>query len=121
MKVLVVDDELYICELLYEFLSMHGHRVTVAVDGLEALLKYEKDRPDVVILDIAMPDMNGIEVLRQIKEKEIDTKTEIIILSAYGDSMTVQGALKMGASYFLEKPVEIERLLNILYVSQRQG
>jgi len=114
VKVLVVDDELYICELLDQFLSSRGHQVDIATDGYEALEKYEQDKPDVIILDISMPGLNGLDVLRKIKES--DMHTEIIILSAYGDSTTVQDALDIGARCFLEKPVEIERLLNILAV-----
>ena len=111
---LVVDDEVHICRLLFEFLSGRGHQVYTASDGIEGLLKYEQRRPEVVILDISMPRMNGIEVLCRIRE--IDKRTKIIILSAYGNSTNVRGAMKMGAQFFLEKPVEIERLMNILAV-----
>jgi len=112
MKILVVDDELPICDLLYEFLSLQGYQVTTATNGREAISKFEENCPDVVILDIRMPEMNGIEVLQKIKE--IDSNAKVIMLSAFGDSKTIEKALQMGASYYMEKPLEFDRLMKIL-------
>jgi len=114
MKILVVDDEIFICDLLYDFLIKQGYNVFTAFDGKEAREKYKQKWPDVVMLDISMPKMSGIEVLQEIME--INSHSVIIMLSAYGDSDTVRGTLKMGADYFLEKPIEFERLMNILNV-----
>jgi DNA-binding response OmpR family regulator len=99
---------------LKNFLSARGYHVRSACDGADAIEEYQKNKPDVVLLDIALPKMNGIEVLRRIKE--INRSTDVIMLSAYGDSLTIRGTFKMGANYFLEKPLEVERLLNILEV-----
>ena len=112
MKILVIDDELPICELLDEFLSYQGFQVTTAINGEEALLKFKENRPQVVLLDIKMPGMDGLEVLRRIKE--IDSGTGVIMISAFGDVNTVQEALQRGANDYLEKPIDLERLRKIL-------
>ena len=112
MKVLVVDDELPICGLLYEFLSHQGFQVTTATNGEEALSKFKNERTHVVLLDIKMPGMNGMDVLRKIKE--IDSGTGVIIISAFGDASTVQEALRRGANHYMDKPIELDRLREIL-------
>ena len=112
IKILVVDDEEYICEILHEFLSLQGYQVDTAANGEDALKKYEADLPDVVLLDIKMPGMGGVDILRRIKE--IDSKPGIVMLSAFGDEETVNEVLQMGADYYLQKPVEFDRLMDIL-------
>ena len=112
MKILVVDDEEYICEILHEFLSLQGYQVDTAVNGEDALKKYEADRPEVVLLDIRMPGMGGVDILRRIKE--IDSRPGVVMLSAFGDEETVNEVLQMGADYYLQKPVEFEHLMKIL-------
>ena len=112
MKVLVVDDEDFICELLDEFLSLKGYDVITARNGDEALLYFVDNKPDLVLLDIRMPGISGVKVLGKIKN--IDKDARVIMLSAFGDSGTVQDALKLGAVHYLQKPVEFEQLSNIL-------
>ena len=112
MRILVVDDELQICELLEEFLSMQGHQVTTVNSGEEAIIKFQANKSPVVLLDIRMPGMSGIEALRRIKE--IDSNTGVIMLSAFGDPDTVQEAFQAGADYYLEKPIELEELIKVL-------
>jgi DNA-binding response OmpR family regulator len=112
MKILAVDDEFLICELLNEFLSLQGYEVTSSTSGQEALVEFETNRPDVVILDIRMPGMSGIDVLRKIKD--MDSSVIVIMLSAFGDSSTVEEALKSGADYYMEKPLEFDHLMKIL-------
>jgi len=86
MKILVVDDELPVCEFLEEFLSLHGHNVSTALSGDEAVFQFKTDRADVVLMDIKMPGINGIDALSIIKE--IDNGTGVFILSAFGDPHT---------------------------------
>ena len=112
MKVLVVDDEDFICELLDEFLSLKGYDVTTARNGDEALLDFVENKPDLVLLDIRMPGISGVKVLRKIKN--IDKDVRVIMLSAFGDAATVQDALELGAAHYLQKPVKFEQLSNIL-------
>ena len=111
-KVLVVDDEDFICELLDEFLSLKGYDVFTAKNGDEALLDFVDNKPDLVLLDIRMPGISGVNVLRKIKN--IDKDVCVIMLSAFGDADTVQDALELGAAYYLQKPVKFEQLSNIL-------
>ena len=112
MNILVVDDELSICELLDEFLSMLGHRVTIASSGEEALSLLDYGDAQVVLLDIRMPGVSGIEVLRKIRKNSLDTG--VIMLSAFGDRETIQRAMDMGANYYMEKPIELEQLIKVL-------
>ena len=112
MKVLVVDDEVYVCELLYDFLSSEGYEVTFTTSGVEAITKFKDDRPDVVLLDIKMPGMDGLEVLRTLRA--MDMKTGFIMLSAFGDFKTIQKALGMGARHYIEKPFDLLRLHTVL-------
>jgi two-component system, response regulator, stage 0 sporulation protein F len=114
LKILIVDDEIWVRELLEEFLNLQGYQVTLAANGEEALNKIDQDRPDVVLLDIKMPGINGLEVLGTIKG--LDKKIGIIMLSAFGDFDTVQKALEMGADHFIEKPFDLDRISKILSV-----
>ena len=109
MKILVVDDEDFICELLDEFLSMHGHQVTVATNGARALDIYQRFQPEMVLLDIRMPDTSGLDLL--VKLKSQSRSVSVIMLSAYGDSETVQAANEMGACSYMQKPIDLKRLL----------
>jgi len=107
-KVLVVDDEKCICDLLNEYLSLQGYEVNSAVSGEEALDKFDKNRSDLVLLDVKLPGMSGIDVLAGIKK--IDAGTGVIMLSAYGDFNLVKEALQLGADHYMQKPMELERL-----------
>ncbi len=112
IRILVVDDEAPICELLDEFLSLHGYRITTASSGEEAVSRFKEVVPHMVLLDIRMPGMTGIEVLREIKK--IHNDVSVIMLSAFGDSATIEEAFHMGADYYMEKPMELERLVELL-------
>src|SRR3990170_2063520 len=93
--ILVVDDEKEICTVLSDNLSREGYRVFVAYEGKTALELVRKEKPDLVLLDIKMPKMNGIEVLRRIKK--IKKETVVIMLTAYGTLETARKAMKLGA------------------------
>jgi len=81
MKILVVDDDLHIQRLYKEEFEDEGYEVIVASNGQEAIEKFEKEAPDIVTLDILLPDIDGIRILRQMKEK--DPKVPIIMSTAY--------------------------------------
>jgi DNA-binding NtrC family response regulator len=108
MKILVVDDEAELCELLEEFFSLEGFEVITAQSGEKALALFEAERPAAVVLDIKMPGLSGMEVLRRIKEA--DPPAIVIMVSAFGDVATIQEALQRGAYRYLEKPVDLEQL-----------
>jgi two-component system, NtrC family, sensor kinase len=106
--VLVVDDEESIRHLMRMTLELDGYRVLTAEDGPSALEMFEKEEPEVVFLDVRMPGMDGIEVLRRIKEANPDT--EVIIITGHGDLDMAVECLRKEASNFLTKPVDDETL-----------
>ena len=113
MNILVVDDEQLICELLEEFLTIKGHIVQTANNGQTAIRQVTKMKPDIVLLDITMPDMTGLEALKQIRE--IDSSPGIVMLSAFRDEETVQEAMSAGANFYIQKPVELDKLITVLH------
>ena len=108
-KILVVDDEIFICELLNDFLSMRGYDVNTANCGEDAMSMFESIRPEVVLLDIRMPGINGIDILEKIKD--IDSAVKVVMLSAFGDVDTVRKTLQMGAFTYMQKPVDLDNVL----------
>lgn len=117
MNILVVDDEIFICDLLDEFLTRLGHSVTTALSGHDALIELSKNKYGLVLMDIKMPGMTGRELLRKIRE--IDGSTRVIVLSAFGDGVTVNDMLQMGADDFLVKPFELLELEELVSNPQK--
>ncbi len=112
MKILVVDDEVQICKLINAFLTRQGCEVVTATNGKDAIAKFNENRPRIIFLDIKLPALSGMDVLREIKK--IDKQVVVIILSAFGDMETVDTALELGANGYLQKPVELTRLMEII-------
>jgi DNA-binding NtrC family response regulator len=110
--VLVVDDEHLIRVWLERHLSDAGYEVSVAADAAAARRSFADGNPDAVILDLKLPDGNGIELLKEFTEA--DPEVVATILSAHGDIKTAVEAVKLGAYHFLEKPLKLEELLNTL-------
>ena len=106
--ILLVDDESHILELLSVALEDEKYRILQAKNGKEALIQFKKEKPYVVLLDIRMPDLDGLEVLRQIKESS--QTSSVIMMSAYGAMETVLEAIKRGAYDYLTKPVDVEKV-----------
>jgi len=111
-KILVVDDEKAICEILEEFLSLFGHSVTSANSGADAIEVVRRASPDVVFLDIRMPGMSGLDVLKEIKA--LDSSVRVIMISAFGDEETESMARELGADGYIQKPVDLPGLLVLL-------
>ncbi len=111
-RVLVVDDELFVGELLKEYLSIIGYEVTAVSNGADALSSIRQSQPHIVILDIRMPGMGGMEVLKAIKAK--NSAIGVVMLSAYGDPETVNEALRLGADHYLQKPMNLKHLVETL-------
>lgn len=107
-KVLLVDDEVDFLTTLAERLETRGMKVSTATRGEEAVARVEGEGFDLIILDLAMPGMDGLETLKRIKEKQPDA--EIIILTGQGSIRTGIKAMKLGAEDFLQKPVDISTL-----------
>lgn len=107
-KVLLVDDEREFVQTLSERLQTRDMEPAIAYDGEEALSLIEKDEPEVMVLDLKMPGIDGIEVLRRVKKSHPDT--EVIILTGHGSEREKQLASELGAFAYLEKPVDIDVL-----------
>ena len=107
-KVLVVDDEPDAVDMLRAFLAGKGYTVSTACDGSEALRKVAEDRPHVVLLDIRMPRMHGLEVLQKIQE--IDQKIGIIIVTGVSEKGMSLSALTLGAFDYIIKPLDLQYL-----------
>src|SRR5512143_3323263 len=111
-RVLVVDDEAASRRGLQALLERHGYRVEAAATGVEALEKARSFRPAVVIADLVMPGMDGLELLRSLQEEAPFAVT--ILLTGQGTIETAVQAMKAGAYDYLTKPVDFEHLLLLL-------
>ncbi len=126
IKILIIDDEHSIRETLEMFLREKGYEVATSEDGEKGLESVQRERPDIVILDIRLPGMDGLEVLRRIKEKEEDI--HVIMITAYHDIETTKQAMKLGAYEYIHKPLDadefenaIEKAVNNLFHEMRHG
>ncbi len=107
-KVLVVDDEPEVRQLLQDFLSGRGYDVLVAASGAEALEAVDAQRPDVVLLDVAMPGLDGVETLRRIVMT--DPPVPVIMVTANTDISLTSKLLAMGAVDYIPKPFDLDYL-----------
>ncbi len=110
-KVLVVDDEREFVDVISERLGAKGFDILRAFDGKEGIERARADKPDLIILDIAMPEMNGYDVCRKLKLDEKLKDTPIIILTAKFQPNDISFGVGMGADAYLTKPLELEPLL----------
>ncbi|MFQ5743928.1 MAG: response regulator [Acidobacteriota bacterium] len=109
MRALVADDEPQICELLSEFLSRRGYEVTTALDGEEALSALRREKPDLFLLDLYMPELDGLGLLRKICDESLDAGT-IWTMTGMGDDDAARASLRLGATDFFTKPVDLRHL-----------
>lgn len=120
-KILVVDDELDFLELLRMRLEANKYEVVTALDGNEALVKVKTEKPDAVLLDILMPGMDGLDVLRRIRKDDEDLP--VFIITAFSNEERFRLANKFNASGFILKTSdiqqEIENITNALGISSR--
>ena len=111
-SVLVVDDEPKLRQLLENFLQLHGLRTMTAASGRDALEALNTFDATIVLLDIKMPDMNGVDALRHIKA--LKPKTTVVMITGVEDEHTMQEALSLGAYDYLMKPFDLEYLETVL-------
>ena len=111
-KILIIDDERAIRVTLKDILSYEGHEVDLAVDGFEGLDKLSNNKYDIVLCDIKMPKMDGIEVLSEIVARKFDVT--VVMISGHGTVETAVEAIKKGAYDFIEKPLDLNRLLVVI-------
>lgn len=108
-RILVVDDELKIRDMIEKYATHSGHHVGLARDGVEALKLYEKNKYDIVIMDVMMPNMDGYKTLE--KMKEIDKDVHCIFLTALGKEYDRVYGLNLGAEDYLTKPFSLKELM----------
>ena len=108
-KVLLVDDEEEIRTLLGSFLESQGYQVVLASDGNEALDLVETEDPQIIILDLKLPGLNGIEVCKRLKEQEKTRSIPVIIITGFGDNKLL--SLDVGADDFVNKPFDMADIL----------
>lgn len=108
--IMVVDDEPMARNLLRLMLVRAGYEVLEAVDGADALRKLRRGTPDLVILDVMMPGVDGYSVCRQLRGSDATVSTPVIMLSARTDARSIDEGLRAGASRFLPKPITADQL-----------
>ena len=109
-KIMLVDDAAFMRMMIKNALTQKGYSNFVeAQDGAEAVKKYDEEKPDLVIMDITMPNMDGLQALKKIRES--DTSAKIVMCTAMGQESMVVDAIKSGAKDFIVKPFEEDRLI----------
>src|SRR3954468_19132573 len=111
-RVLVVDDEVNARTALAELLRDEGYEVEMAADAFKALGKYESFSPHVVVTDLKMPGMDGIDLVKKIRSGE--DPAAIVVMTAFGDVHTAVEAMRAGAADYLTKPLDFNELLVVL-------
>jgi two-component system chemotaxis response regulator CheY len=112
-NVLIVDDAMFMRNTLKMMLVKDGHNVVgEAQNGIEAIEKYKLLKPDVVTMDIHMPEMGGLDALKEIKA--FDSNAVVIMITAAGDHGHVMDAMKLGASNFIVKPFTEDKVIKVM-------
>lgn len=110
-KLLVVDDDVDITGVMQKRLLQEGYDVAVAFDGEEAILKLKEENPDIVLLDLMLPKMNGFEILKEIRKNYNDRWRPVIVISAKHELDSIKECYALEADHYLTKPCRIEQVL----------
>lgn len=113
-KILVLDDDLGARTLLEIMLGRSGFTVTLVGDADDALESLQQTLPDLVISDISLPGMSGIEFVQVLRQQETTAKLPVVILSAHHDETTINKAMQAGATEFMKKPLKMDGLRETL-------
>lgn len=111
LKVLIVEDEIDLANLIKSSIKELFFKVVIAKDGLEAIKKFDSFKPDIIISDIMMPNLNGLEMSKKIKERY--SETPIVILSAHSHKEMLLEAINLGISKYFIKPFDIEEFIEL--------
>lgn len=109
-KVLVVDDNPQNCELMADLLGNWGYEAKIVYQGMEAIAAAQRDCPDIILLDVMLPGMNGFEVCHEIKSNPLTRNIPIIMLTVLSEAEDRIQGIKVGADYFLSKPINYNEL-----------
>ena len=119
IRVLIADDEVEFVETLGTRMKLRGFEVSTVNSGSEAIRAIEKDVPDVLVLDLKMPDLNGLEVLAKVKGDFPDL--EVIILTGHGSFEAGKEGMEQGAFDYIMKPVDLNQLIDKIEEAHRKG
>ena len=111
-KILLVDDEWDVCDFMLRFFEERHFEVFTAMSGSDALLSAERARPNIILLDIRMKDMSGIEVLKRIKRINIDTR--VVMVTCVDDIEAMKEAKDLGAAAYITKPLVLNDLMEVV-------
>lgn len=111
-KILMIDDEPELLDLMKDVLEEEQYQVFCASTGNDGVLLHAQIQPDLILLDLRMPDMDGIEVLRNIRKK--DDKVLVVILTGYGCPDTIREAADLNVSEYLSKPFENDEMVSVI-------
>jgi len=122
-KIAIIDDEKALVETLKSFLEERGFSVISAYDGVSGLELIKREKPDIVILDITMPELDGRDVLIQLKKNEDTKSIPVIMLTVKSEPFDVDYGMELGADDYLPKPCEVHRLLKHIdaILKKREG
>ena len=118
LRILVIDDDEDICLYLKEFLSREGYRVTTVTKPRDALPEIKEGRHQIVLLDVRMPEINGVELLRQLRA--IDSDICVIVMTAYPSVESAVDTMKADAFDYLRKPFDLEQLRSVIQRAVRE-
>lgn len=102
-KIVIVEDDKFLRDLIAQKVLKEGHQVVEAVNGEEGILKIKEEKPDLVLIDLILPGIDGFEVLRQVKENSGTSAIPVVILSNLGQKDDVERGMKLGAADYLVK------------------
>ena len=120
-KVLVVDDEIYIVHILDFSLGMEGYQVLTALDGEQAIEKAHAEKPDLIVLDIMMPKLDGYETCKMLKGEDATREIPVILLSAKGRNVDQKIGFEVGADDYITKPFSPRKLVERINAILGQG
>ncbi|WP_333859076.1 response regulator transcription factor [Clostridium sp.] len=110
-KILIVDDEEHICELIKFNLENNGYKTVVALEGMEALKIAKEERPKLILLDVMLPGIDGYDVCKEIRKDELIGTTPIMMITARGEELDKVLGLELGADDYITKPFSVRELL----------
>jgi len=113
-KIMVVDDEPAVCNTLRKFLTTKGYEVITVLSGQEAIEKVREEKPNIILLDIRMPGMDGVETLKRIRD--IDKEAGIVMITAVKEDEIGRKCLGLGAYDYITKPIGLDYLETVLMV-----
>lgn len=117
--ILIIDDEPDICALFKQILGREDYRVLTALNGLDGIARNNTDNPDLIILDLKMPKMDGVATLKSIRQT--DPEVTVIILTGYGSAATIRDVLDLNVFEYIAKPFENETIRRVVKEALASG